>query len=149
MSTLVEEITSDHTLEPAFRWLCWRREDLSHNNDVWDLRRRWHEIKPQLKKRLLCDSYCFSPLSEVRLADGALECWTALDSLVLKAMAIVLGRHLAPIISDRCVHVAGHGGAKKAVCEVVKYLTPDCHVMKSDVKGYYASIDHNVLFGLL
>ncbi len=30
-----------------------------------------------------------------------------------------------------------------------KYLKKSQHIMKSDVKGYYASIDHDILFNLL
>ena len=67
------------------------------------------------------------------------KCWCAADSLVLKAMAIVLSKHLEPVIAPTCVHVTGHGGAKKAVRDVFHALTLDSHVMKSDVKSYYAT----------
>jgi len=77
------------------------------------------------------------------------KCWCAADSLVLKAMAIVLGKHLEPVIAPTCVHVKGHGGAKKAVRDVFHALTPESHVMKSDVKSYYAGIDHILLFDTL
>jgi RNA-directed DNA polymerase len=40
-------------------------------------------------------------------------------------------------------------GAKKAVRDVYHALTPNSHVMKSDVKSYYASIDHMLLFEIL
>lgn len=119
---------------------------MSHNNNAWELRRHWQEIKPELPQSLRSGEYKVSPLVELRLPDGKLECWCAVDSLVLKAMAIVLGKHLEPIISQACVHVAEHGGAKKAVRDVFHYLAPDSHVMKSDVKSYYASIDHMLLF---
>lgn len=68
------------------------------------------------------------------------ENWSAGDSLVLKAMAIVLGDHLEPALSPACVHVVGHGGAKKAVRDVFQKLSPGSHVMKSDVKSYYAPL---------
>ncbi len=90
--------------------------------------------------------HSFSPLIELRLPDGNLECWCATDSLVLKAMAIVLGKHLEPVIAPTCVHVTGHGGAKKAVRDVFHHLSQSSHVMKSDIKSYYASIDHMLLF---
>ncbi len=43
---LMQHIASDAVLEEAYAWLCERRKDYSSNDDVWDLRRRWAEIKP-------------------------------------------------------------------------------------------------------
>ncbi len=146
MALLIREIASDQTLNTAYQWLCKRRENLSHNNDVWELRRDWQQIKPKLQKTLIQGEYTFGPLVELQLPDGNLECWCAVDSLVLKAMAIVLGRHLKSVIAPTCAHVTGHGGAQKAMRDVFHALTPDSHVMKSDVKSYYASIDHTLLF---
>jgi len=74
--------------------------------------------------------------------------WCALDSLVLKALSIVLTEHLNPFISDKCHHVKGNGGTKRAVQTAREALAPGSYVMKSDIKGYYASINHEVLFGL-
>ncbi len=71
------------------------------------------------------------------------ELWSAKDALVLKAISIVLGEHLKPVLSHSCYHLKGHGGA------TARYLKKGLHVMKSDVKGYYASIDHEILFRLL
>jgi RNA-directed DNA polymerase len=64
-------------------------------------------------------------------------------------MAIVLGEHLAPLLSPHCVHVKGHGGVKKAVRDVCHHLSSGSHVMKSDVRGYYATIDHMLLLDML
>ncbi len=91
MSDLITRIASDKALDEAYHWLCKRREKLSHNNDVWALRRHWQEIKPELQQTLLNGEYRFSPQVELRLPDGNLECWCAVDSLLLKAMTIVLG----------------------------------------------------------
>ena len=77
------------------------------------------------------------------------ELWSAKDALVLKAISIVLGKHLKPVLSRNCYHLAGSGGAKAAIKATARYLKKGQHVMKSDVKGYYASIDHEILFNLL
>jgi RNA-directed DNA polymerase len=45
---MIREIASDDILDEAFGWLGQRRNDYSHNNDVWDLRRNWERIKPKL-----------------------------------------------------------------------------------------------------
>ncbi len=135
---LMQNIAADAVLEEAYTWLCERRKDYSPNDDAWDLRRRWAEIKPQLQATLLAGAYEFSPLAEIRLPDGETrQLWCARGALVLKAMALVLGEYLEPALPERCFHVKGHGGAKAAVWEALEQLGPQVFVMKSDVKGYY------------
>ncbi len=146
---LIQKIASDSVIDIAYDWLCERRKDYSHNNDVWDLRSRWAEIKPRLQQSLLAGEYSFSSQAELRMPGGRIELWSALDSLVLKAISIVIGEHLKPILSRNCYHLKGHGGAKAAVRATAGHLKQGQHVMKSDVRGYYASIDHERLFNLL
>ena len=72
-----------------------------------------------------------------------LPIWCARDALVLKALTEVLRRHLP--VSERCMHVKGHGGAKAAVSDVWKQLSNHQFVLKTDIKSYYASIDPHLL----
>ena len=145
----MEQIVSDENLAKAFDWLCHQRRKYSHNNDVWEIRRRWDEIKPQLQIDLLARAYRLSPQQEIRLEDDTLELWSARDSLVLKAVSIVLTQHLRPHLSDYCHHLAGNGGAKRAVRRVWDKLKNFKFVLRSDVKKYYASIDHYILYDQL
>lgn len=146
---LINKIASDEVLEEAFRWLCKRRKDYSHNNDVWDLRFRWTEEKTSIQNQLLEGSYVFGPLTEIRLPGETIELWSSRDSLVLKAIAIVLGEYLQPVMSGDCYHLKGRGGAKAAVRMASRNLRAGSFVMKSDVRSYYASIDHDVLAGII
>src|SRR5205823_3684773 len=83
----------------------------------------------------------FGPVQRFDDAEDAREVWAALDALVLEAVAIVLARHWD--FSPRCHHVAGHGGA-------VDQALPDFpYVLRSDVKSYYASLDHERLLAQL
>ena len=141
----IYEITTDEVLEQAFQWLCQRRKKYSHNDDVWLVRYRWNDLKPWLQAELVAGRYRFSPLKRIHLGHENLEIWSALDSLVLKAIAIVLTKHLAPTLSKRCTHLAGNGGAKAAVREVLANLPTNKFVFRTDVKSYYASIDHDIL----
>ena len=45
----MDEIASESVLQQAYAWLCERRRDHSPHDDVWDLRWRWEEIRPQLQ----------------------------------------------------------------------------------------------------
>ncbi len=142
----MEEIGSGEMLEEAYSWLCKRREHYPHNDDVWQVRYRWEEIKVRLQAQLLQGDYSFSPLRRVHLQGQCLEIWAALDSLVLKSMAIVLAKHLAPKLSKCCTHLAGNGGAKASVRGVLSHLPNNKFVFRTDVKHYYASIRHDILF---
>jgi hypothetical protein len=60
--------------------------------------------KEQIKNELLSGGYRFSLLSRITLKDGAgTDLWSARDALVLKALALVLGKHLP--VSSRCTHI--------------------------------------------
>lgn len=149
LKNLMEVIASDDILEQAYRWLCDRRNDYSHNDEVWEVRYRWHEIKPVLQAELIAGRYRFSPLKRIHRTEDDLEIWSALDSLVLKAMAIVLTQRLALTLSSHCFHLAGSGGAKAAVRYVLDKLPANKFVFRSDVKSYYASINHDILYAQL
>ena len=132
--TILAELASDDVLDTAYEWLCRRRRDYSANADVWSLRRRWDDEKERIKSDLVAGDYRFSLLSRITLANGdEVDLWSARDALVLKALSIVLARHLP--VSRRCTHLKGHGGAKYAVREVCDHLKANRFVLKTDVKS--------------
>ena len=142
------DVASGAVLDAAFNWLCKRRVDYADNADVWNVRFRWAEIKLQLQQDLLEGQYRFSPLRRVQAHGECIELWNALDALVLKALAIVLNRRLD--FPRNCFHVPGKVGAAKrgaiaAVRHICSRLPSNQFVFRSDVKSYYASIDHAVL----
>jgi hypothetical protein len=124
---IIEELASDDVLDSAYEWLCRRRRDYSANSDVWALRRCWPREKERIKGELLSGNYRFSLLSRITLKNGEeTDLWSARDALVLKALAIGLGKHLP--VSSRCTHIKGNGGAKYAVREVRDHL-PDILIL--------------------
>jgi RNA-directed DNA polymerase len=62
---------------------------------------------------------------------------------VLKAMSLCLAQWLPA--SPFCSHLRGHGKAKKAIRQVATNLPRHSYVFRTDVKSYYASIDHYLL----
>ena len=143
---LIERLTSDEVIDAAYEWLCLRRREYHHNNDVWNLRRWWDEKKPLLLAQLRAGCYRFREQRRVLSRGEVKEIWSAQDALVLKALAIVLQEVLQPHLSPRCFHLAGTGGVKGAVREVDAHLHEFEFAFRTDVKGYYASIDHEILF---
>lgn len=145
----IDKIASDSVIDRAYDWLCKRRKDYSHNDEVWDIRFKWSEFKPNLQKTLLAGEYNISLQIVIMTPDRRTELWSAKDALVLKAMSIVLGEYLKPVLSPNYYHLKGNGGTKAGIRATAKHLKQGQHIMKSDVKGYYASIDHEILFNLL
>jgi RNA-directed DNA polymerase len=103
----MEEIASESVLHQAYAWLRERRRDHSPNVDVWDLPRRWEEIRTQLQTQLLAGAYHLGPVRRFHQGDETIEVWSALDALVLKATALVLTAHWLPDLSSHCHHLAG------------------------------------------
>ncbi|MGD1912116.1 MAG: reverse transcriptase domain-containing protein [Rivularia sp. (in: cyanobacteria)] len=62
---------------------------------------------------------------------------------------LVLTEHLKPHLSLRCFHLAGSGGLKAAVREVAANLPDNEFVFRTDVKSYYASINHHILMEIV
>ncbi len=146
---LTAEIASDEVLEQAYLWLCDRRKDYSPDNDVWTLRWRWREVKPRMQEELLSGSYRFTAVERVFTGEDTLDIWSSEDALVLKAVTIVLTRHLAPLLPKTCCHLVGNGGVKAAVRQLSQEINGNAFVFRSDVKKYYASMDHDILLARL
>ncbi len=145
---ILAELASDDVLDTAYDWLCKRRRNYPADADVWSFRQQWPVEKGRLKAALAAGRYRFGLLTRITLADGEeVDLWSARDALVLKALTIVLAKHLP--VSTRCTHVKGHGGAKAAVRQVWARLAENRFVLRTDVKSYYASIDHFLLLDQL
>ncbi len=142
---LMEAIASDAAIDEAYAWLCERRKDYAPDADVWHLRFRWAEVKPQIQAALRAGTYRLGAVTCFQAGEETREVWAASDALVLKATAIVLTRYLEPHLSKQCYHLAGRGGAKAAVRAVADNLDGNTFVFRTDVKSYYASLDHDVL----
>ncbi len=146
---MIEQIASDATLDEAYAWLWHRRRNAPSNHEVWHFRWRWTEVKPQLQKELLAGELRLGAVHVVPTAVGPIETWTPRDALVLKAIALVLSRRLASQVPSSCHCFSGNGGAKAAVRAVAVAIRDNEFVYRSDVKSYYASLDHEVTYGLL
>ncbi len=91
-------------MDNAFAWLCKRRRSYPADADVWSFRQRWPAEKDRLKAELAAGRFRFGLLTRITLKDGEeIDLWSARDALVLKALAIVLAKHLP--ISTRCTLV--------------------------------------------
>jgi RNA-directed DNA polymerase len=139
-----QHVFTETTLDTAYSWLCKQRRNFPANADIWHLRFHWHTIRGELLQTLNRQDYTFMPLSVVTKADGeTLHLWSSQGALVLKMLAMALPDALA--LSSLCTHIKGHGGLKATVSALHAALPDYRYVMKTDVKGYYESIDHTIL----
>ena len=136
---LMDTIASDQVIDEAYAWLCERRKGYAPDADVWHLRFRWVERKPQIQAALRAGIYRLGAVTCFQTGEETREAWAASDALVLKATAIVLTRHLEPHLSQHCYHLAGRGGAKAAVRAVAENLDGNAFVFRTDVNTTPAS----------
>ena len=142
------DVANDALIDRAFAWVCKQRRCWPDASDIWSLRRSWPDEKKRLRRELASRRFRFGLQQRVRNRDGEhFDLWSARDAVVLKALTLALENQLG--ICRRCVHVKGHGGAKAAVREVMPHLPDARFAIRTDVRDYYASIDHVCLIDLL
>ena len=147
--TFTQILASEAIINQAYAWLCKKRKNSSHNNDVWFLRRDWHKLKPWLQQQLLQGTYRFKPALRYKVDGEILDCWSAMDSLVLKCLALVLSEHIPETIKTHCYHLKGKGGTHGAVRIVKEQLPEYKFFCRTDVQEYYANINHKILWRML
>ena len=129
-------------LETAFQWISNLRKNYSPNNDIWNLRRDWENIKESLLAHFNDGSYHFSSLERLEFKDGTLSLWTSQDMIALKLITQALERRIRFAIPKSCYHVKDHGGLKHAVRETHGALPHHHFVMRSDIKKLGAVLDN-------
>lgn len=71
--------------------------------------------------------------------------WCPASRELLRRVKVELWKQLQPVLSRRCAHVKGHGGAKGAVRRVQRLADRYPFVARFDIRSYYESLDHRVL----
>ncbi|EGQ8649207.1 EAL domain-containing protein, partial [Vibrio cholerae] len=131
-------------IDAAYHWLCNQRRHYPPDSDIWHLRFHWPRYRTDVFQALSANSFALNPQLHLVKMDGRhLHCWSSIDALVLKLLAWHLGALLPT--SKRCTHLKGHGGLKQTVRQVYDALGQYAFVCKTDVKGYYESIDQALL----
>jgi len=146
---LIAQLTSNSIIDAAYAWVCAARINTSHNNSIWDLRFTWDALKPQLIQALRNNEYHLSPLKRYQIDNQYYDSWEAQDALILKALSLVLTKHLKQELPISCAHLKDHGGSKQTLTKTHHQLHQYNFVYKSDIKSYYKSINHEILIAKL
>ena len=132
----------------AYHWLCKQRKDYPANADIWHLRFHRADLSLALYRQLNNQTYSLSPLQKLKLKSGeTIHLWNATDALVLKLLSNKLLQRLP--LSKSCTHIKGHGGHKYSIRKLQDNLPHHKFVIRTDVKQYYASINHYLLMNKL
>lgn len=142
-------LSSDSMLEQAYSWICKKRHESSHNNSIWDLRYNWLHLKPLLQQQLLTGQYVLSPMQSYYIDNQWISSWTAMDALVLKALALTLQSLFSIEDYAHCTHLKNAGGIHAAIKKVSQNKGNYQHILKSDAYHYYESMDHDVILTAL
>ncbi len=90
--------------------------------------------------------YRFEVQKKITLSSGdTIALWSSCDAMVLKVLTWIIQGILQPFMLKSCYHLKGHGGLKGAVRDVMENVPEYKFFCKTDVKSYYASIDHYTL----
>jgi len=150
-----QQVLAPANLDAAKDWLV---AQVKHQDksDVWGYLHHWDSHRTALVQHLKNHTFRFQTVSEREVTDALGETsWReircAQDRLLIRAIAQVLTPIIQAATPPQCVHLKGRGGLKRAVKETQQHLSqyPDDHVFKSDVKRYYASIRHTLLYDQL
>jgi RNA-directed DNA polymerase len=135
-------------LDDAYRWLCQQRQHFPPNVDVWHFRRQYSAIKSDLLEQINSGRYQFSPQQKIIKHDGKIiHLWESQDVLAMKLIANGLSVSLP--LSSRCTHIKGHDRLKQTVVEIQNSQGNYKYVCKTDVKGFYASINQYLLMDMI
>lgn len=132
-------------LDEAFHHVC-----RPPNSDIWHLRFHRAVRLPVILDSLNAGTWRLSPMTLIPSAgDGeGRVLWSAEDAVVITLLTEYL-RPLLPVHA-RCEHLAGHGGGKHSVLRAIQRITDGyTHIIRTDIKGYYASIHKDTLYSQL
>ena len=150
-NTLLIQALSDENLDTALEWL---RHNSRHNDysDVWGYCHDWDAHKIVLFQAIKTNNFRFQPVHDIEITNeqgqrNYRELRCAEDRILIRTLAQILKPIISAATPSECTHLSDRGGLKCTVKDTQQALhqQPQAFVYKSDVKGYYASIQHPIL----
>lgn len=140
---------SQTAIHQSYTWICQKRTHHSPNSDIWHLRNNWADIRKQIIHQLSTQTYQLSPVIYYHIKGELIGVWSSKDAIVLKMLASYLSNSLSQVLSPEVYHLSSTASRKRgipaAIDRLKKKLPNYAFIMRSDVKGYYASIDHQII----
>ena len=134
-------------LDSALQTLKCQRRHWPADSDIWDLIYHWPVQRQYLLQQLNSGAWRLTPMLVVHKSRGdTCVIWPARDALVLHALTTLLTPNLP--VHPRCEHVKGHQGGRQSTRRVHHFLrnAPSSFVFRTDIRGYYVSINKDRLY---
>ncbi|OEC81425.1 hypothetical protein A9D46_18005 [Photobacterium damselae subsp. damselae] len=130
-------------LDDAFAHVYQQRKSKTERDEIWLYSHNWIDHRNEIEYKILNNAYILNPCKTFMYKENKfLHYFSVQDQIVLKAISLmlfeVLPRHLC------CYSYRGHGGVAAVHRKVLGHDNYQ-YVLKTDVKDYYASIDHYML----
>lgn len=112
----------------------------------WNFVYQFPRERDAMIQQLIHGEYRFSPMKLYVFKDEAVQTWDYRDRLALHVLWQILLPVAKKILPSRSYHL--QGGVRKCLRDIEKTVKAQNfnYVMRLDIKGYYASIDHEILF---
>ena len=119
-----------------------------HHHPFWHFVSHWRRYGANLAQQLINGTYRFQPLVG-SVGDYAIEPrWCFIDRWALKCIYQIIKPTIKRIISKHCLHIRGPSGVIKGHSWLQEVLQHHRfrYVLRLDIKSYYASINHQILY---
>lgn len=143
-NNLMTQLVANSLLDEAYYHLCHAKKETNANHDIWSIRHEWPRMRRALQVDLTAGCYGLSPAKALKIDDHSVLVWTGQDTIVLKALSLLLERTLYPRLGvyTQCYHTKGKG-LKAAIQVAHQQVQQHPFVFKTDIKSYYASLDRH------
>jgi len=113
----------------------------------WIFVYNWSQLINQWISDFISGNYRFDPMVTYHMDNETIIIWDYRDRLIVKWLHKIITPLFKHIISPLCFHLQGPSGVKAAVKKIKKALEYKSfrYFIRADIKGYYASIDRNIL----
>ena len=110
---------------------------------IWD----WKENSGSWIKEFSVGSHTFSPMLQYNFSDEVVRVFSFLDQLIVHSILKILQPTFKYVISSNCLHLAGPSVIKSVTTQIKSARDSQKfnYYLRFDIKGYYASINHQIL----
>ncbi len=134
----------------ASMWRSYMRERIGvgyEGGTWWSFISRWSSNRVNWLRTFTAGLHQFSPLRQYCFPEEVLQVWCYLDRLMIHLILTVIKPTFKHIISPFCMHLAGPSAVKKITDSLRLALNKHDvqFVIRADIRGYYAHIQHDIL----
>lgn len=145
-TNLMSEVIKTSNMNAAFQHVRKCRLQDSPHSDIWGLSLAWDTERATLQNELLSGTYHLSPIEVYRTKQhGIMSRFNSRDTLVLKAISIIITSLISKEVGMSCTHLAGHGGLKGSIRTLLNTIKGYSYVIRSDVASFYDSMNHDII----